>query len=281
MTATEWIEEFTGLKVPGGEPTGKDLAAEADALEAEAAQKQQLLTDARQVVAGVKADFQKAMQLEVKTKGSYFKQKLLEVKGTQTDEADFTELDFQSLKLSPGTETAIAKGKNTIINQNERLKAAEVERAGKKEPLFTQEEIQEEYWFPLVRERILPETFVADIYSKTQHMLDESNALYEKGVADKKKKGKLTPKTNRLREAMDTSADLLAVGSDLGLTFGKGTVDAKRAAEVLNLLSEGIRTGGKVYDKAKEKEFSDAASMALDNISLLAEIILTQKGAPP
>ena len=33
MTATEWVEEFTGLKVPGGEPTGKDLAAEADALE--------------------------------------------------------------------------------------------------------------------------------------------------------------------------------------------------------------------------------------------------------
>src|ERR1041385_4403885 len=186
MTATEWIEEFTGLKVPGGEPSGKDLAAHAEALEAEAAQKQQLLTDARQVVAVVKIDFQKAMQIEVKSKGAYFKQKLLEVKGTQTDEADFMDLDFESLKLSPEVETAIAKGKNTLMNQNERLKAAQIERAGKKEPLFTQEEIQEEYWFPLVRERILPETFVADIYSKTQHMLDETNALYEKGVAARK-----------------------------------------------------------------------------------------------
>src|SRR5438876_669923 len=124
MTATEWIEEFTGLKVPGGEPTGKDLAAEADALEREAAMKQALLADVRQVLDGVKADFQRAMQIELKTKGAFFKQKLLEVEGTQMDEADFTEIDFHSLKLSPDIEAVIAKGKNTIINQNGRLQAA-------------------------------------------------------------------------------------------------------------------------------------------------------------
>ena len=100
-------------------------------------------------------------------------------------------------------------------------------------------------------------------------------------MAEKKKQGKLTPKLNVAREGVDVLADLATIGADLAGKFGGNVADAKRAADILNLVGEGVRTGGKVYDKAKEKQFADASSLALDNIGLLCEIILTQKGAPP
>jgi len=282
MTPEEWVEEFTGLKADG-QASARDAGKAADEADKEAALKLVALTETRGALAVVKADFQKAMQAEVQLKDAFFKDKkkeLLKVDGTQTDEADFTEIDFSAIELSPQTQAVVDRGVQVISREGLRLSGLTVQRAGKPAPLFNKKELEEEYWMPLVRERILPETFVGDYFSKTQHMLDETNKLYQAAVAEKKKQGKLTPMRNKTREAVDVLADLATIGADMAGKFGGNAAQAKRAGDILNLIGEGVRTGGKVYDKAKEKEFADASSLALDNIALLCEIILTQKGAP-
>ena len=47
------------------------------------------------------------------------------------------------------------------------------------EPLFSTDEVSEELFTPLVREKLLPETFITGKYSQVQKMLDGSSALYK------------------------------------------------------------------------------------------------------
>ena len=148
-----------------GKAAPKDAAKDAEAADKEAALKLVALTETRAALAAVKADFQKAMQAEVALKDSFFKDKkkeLLKVDGTQTDEADFTEIDFSAIKLSKETQAIIDGGVQVISREGLRLSQLKVERAGKPAPLFEKKELEDEYWVPLVRERILPETFVGD-----------------------------------------------------------------------------------------------------------------------
>jgi hypothetical protein len=53
-------------------------------------------------------------------------------------------------------------------------------------PLFTIDELMAEIYTPLVQERVLPETFITDEFSKTQKMIDATNKLYMKDLKDAK-----------------------------------------------------------------------------------------------
>ena len=57
-----------------------------------------------------------------------------------------------------------------------------------KQPLFTDEEIMNELYTPLVRELVLPENFVPDKYSATQKMINASNDHYLQECREKGKK---------------------------------------------------------------------------------------------
>ncbi|MEI7461366.1 MAG: hypothetical protein WCK15_18310 [Pirellula sp.] len=279
MNATEWIESFTGLKVADGEMTGgKDLLSESNAFEDEARIKQTLLIDVRRKLGVVKKNFQDAMQADVKVKDKFFKQKLLNIDGTQLDEADFTEIDWEKIEFEPATQLALHKGTVVISEESTRLKQATVEREGQKVPLFTVKEIEDEFWTPLVRERIMPETFVADMHSNTRRMIEETNKLYEQAIAVKKEKGELTADYDLGRDVFDTTGQLLAIGASLTKEFGDSD-NGKRAAQILLYLSEANSASGKIYDNIQEKEFADASSFALDNISLLTTMILQNDGA--
>jgi hypothetical protein len=58
------------------------------------------------------------------------------------------------------------------------------------EPLFTDKELMDELYTPLVRDLVLPETFVPDKYSATQKMIDGSDDYY---IKECKSKGKPMP----------------------------------------------------------------------------------------
>ena len=58
----------------------------------------------------------------------------------------------------------------------------------KLEPLFSDDEIMNELYTPLVRELVLPETFVPDKYSATQKMIEGSDDYYIKECKSKGKK---------------------------------------------------------------------------------------------
>ncbi len=53
--------------------------------------------------------------------------------------------------------------------------------------LFTRTEVISEVFDPLVRSKILPDAFIEDAYSRTQAMLDATNALYKADLADPSK----------------------------------------------------------------------------------------------
>src|ERR1700737_3513533 len=57
------------------------------------------------------------------------------------------------------------------------------------EPLFSDKEIMDELYTPLVRELVLAETFVPPKFSATQKMIDGSNDYY---IKECKEKGKST-----------------------------------------------------------------------------------------
>ena len=212
----QWVEDFTGKKIAdGASGDGPDPEALAMEMEMEAAKKVAMLAIAHKTVAPVKGMFQEAMAHEVKVKGSFFKQKLLNVEGTQLDEAEFEEIKFSEIEFDPKSKALIEKGKNVIINQHQVLKDAVHERNGKIGPLFTARELEDGYWFPLNRERILPETFIAGMYSKTQRMLDETNDLYQAEVERKRERGELTPKANRVKDLVQSGADVMMIAGDM------------------------------------------------------------------
>jgi hypothetical protein len=271
-------EEITGLKLEKGAQPPKDLAAAGETSDLEAAMKKTLLGEARKALAVVKKDFQGAMSNEVKVQGAFFKQAMLDVEGTQMDEAEFEDIDFTKLKLSTETQQAIGRGTNVITNENERLKAATIERNGKVEPLFTNQELEDEFWFPLTRERILPETFTSVLYSKTQKMIDQTNALYNNAVADKKKAGQLTADFDFVHASIEMASDLTALGGSMAGAFGPGSANAKLAGEILTMMSGALSSSNDVYDALKAKKYADATTSAIGVLDTLAAFALGQAG---
>lgn len=291
MNTNEWIEQFTGLKVADGKTAeikledGKTAAmpdpeVALKAFEEEQALKRMLLTQARKVMDGVKADFQKAMSQEIKIKGKLLKQRMLVVEGTQLDELDTDEFDFAEVKLEKATSDAIALGSHKLMTEGANLAGHMTERDGKRVPLFTQAELTEGFWFPLTRERILPETLAPDIYSKTKKMLDESNKLYLEAVEKKKEQGQLTPKANRARSMAQSAAELATVGADLAGGFAPGSAQAKLAGQVLNTMSAVIKGADEGIDKVLAKEYADGATTFLGTVKVVTGAILSGVGVP-
>lgn len=277
MNTAEWLEQFTGVKADGS-VTGDGLAGLAQALEAEAALKEAMLADAYRAVSVIKPQFQKAMAKEVKVIGEWRKQRLLAVEGTQIDEAEFDDLKTGGIAWSPETQQIIKAGQNTIIEQSEKLKAAMTVRDGKTVPLFSRPELEDGYWFPLTRERVLPETYVASMYSKTQRMIDETNALYNNAVAVKAERGQLTPKGSRLKVALKSGAQLMTLGADLAGEFGAGSENAKLAGNLLTMMSGLADGAADAFDQLKAREYADGATTVLATLKILSCTVMRMAG---
>jgi hypothetical protein len=275
---TIWIEQFTGMSVTDGTARpGASLADAGAAFEKKRMAQLALLHEVREKLQQFKTAFQAAMAAEIKA-GKFKGQKLLDEKKTQTDEIEFSDLKISEITLSPEAARIVGEGSQLVINQNERLKAARIEIDGKAEPLFTDAEIQAEYWTPLMRERILPETYIPAAYSETQQMLDQTNELYLAAVEDKKAKGKLTPKSSRGKDILGSASDVMDLTGSLIGQFAPGTQDFKLATTVLGTSAAVLRQGAEVYDKVKDREFGDAASTALDVMSTITSTVLEQCG---
>jgi hypothetical protein len=95
------------------------------------------------------------------------------------------------------------------------------------QPLFSVNELIDELFTPLVNEKVLGENFVTKEFSKTQRMLDATNALY----------------MEELKDAKDPSTGLAAFTTamiDVGATLATGVMSA---AGVDGTLAKGLLTG--------------------------------------
>ncbi|MDR1497335.1 MAG: hypothetical protein LBS59_02795 [Puniceicoccales bacterium] len=230
----EWLCKFAGVRATeSGESVGTDNV---ENFLIDQAQKEAVLNAYRKDIKDLSKGLSEAW---VGVKGSKGKS-LLKVDGTSIDEVDFTEIDWKILgETMKKNSVEIHKLTHKLIAIDMELGAIKSEvREGK--PLFTKEELAAELWTPLVRARLLPETFVPDGYSEVQKMLDETNALYRKRVSEYKEQGKLTPPINRTALYGKAALKLASTGIDLATEFGAD--GAKKGLELAGKILEVTET---------------------------------------
>lgn len=180
-----------------------------------------------------------------------------------------------------------------LVDQSDILAAVKVERSfiepktglivSKRERLFTDDEIQEELYTPLVRELVVPETLIAPKFSATQKMIDGSNSYYLKECQDK---GKRTPRSAAAIAkgtiALASSITSTVIGALAPVSPGQEAVVArnkisKQDAAKAKAMTEGIAallTGAvdvvdQLDDLRNSGDFSEAGYKAvMDNVAL-------------
>ena len=133
----------------------------------------------------------------------------------------------------------------------------------KKVKLFSDEELSQSFYQPLVRQGLLPETFVPDKYSETKKMIDGSFKGYAERLKKEGLKNKIFNKDNFKTVLTFVSAGASIVGS------------AAEFMEAGNVkpddLKDGILGGPSHIDKMKDKE----TSTIMDTASTMWEIVAT------
>lgn len=194
----------------------------------------------------------------------------LDVDGSQMTEADLTE-------YTPEQKAALAEVEDFIQVLTRMMEEPIVDRPNKSgvlEPdrLFTDQEISDELFTPLVRARLMPETLVPAIYSETAKLLEGSNKAYMEDLEE------------YTRETEDEEDDLVSTGlhgvstlASIGQKLAKAFPgeDATLAADVLGLVSVGANTIAIGYDAIQKAEFKSASGSIIDNIGVLMKGILT------
>ena len=139
-----------------------------------------------------------------------------------------------------------------VVAQKDELTKATIERTGlnkkktdiekKREPLFTDKEIMDELYTPLVRELVLPENFVPKKYSATQKMIDGSNDPYIKEC--KAKGGKMKNGVADFAKGVITLASTTAAAIDTSMFKDPTTITtiATGVAALLNATIDGVST---------------------------------------
>lgn len=223
-----------------------------------------------------RTEFKKAYEIAVEARGKKIGS-LLEKGGTQLDEVDSAEFIAHQQKAggeaSKAADDLANRANNFIANWTEELKKVKTPEG---ERLFSDTDIKEELYTPLVRERMVPETIVGNFYSETQSMIDRTNELYESAVAQKVAAGEeLTPKLDRGKAIMAMTGGLASAAAgflgDAGLEDLAG-VDKDKVALAKNIL-DGVKMTADVGDSLNElirnSDFPGAADSLIDNIGAL------------
>ena len=275
---TAWLELFTGVVIDDPDTKARQeklstkVADAATAQETYLRKKQQqaaALSIARDEFNTIKVDTQKVLSAKIDS-GPFKGKSFLDVKNGQISEIDIEDVSTESNKsgkapIPPAINDKLIKSGGTIIEIGRRLREMRFVPDPTKtedEPLFSNPELQAEFWTPVMRERIFPEGFIAGPWSATQQMLDETTALYLEMVEKKKLAGELTPDRDLLQDALDTGGQLVSIaGSALGGFKGE---QLEMAKNILETGGEVLISLADVRGKLKNSEFADAASVALD-----------------
>ncbi len=145
------------------------------AFEAKDTRKRELLRSAAAQIESAKDEIRRATTYAIADKGK------LTYSMTETSE------QLDELSLREAEQRLNEEERAHIEEQRKKLAAAaenlrvKLKQAGFND-LEINETITEELYFPLVREKLMPEDLVPDQYSKTQQMLDATNTLYEEAL---------------------------------------------------------------------------------------------------
>jgi len=276
----EWLEVFLGMKpqtdTPSGKPgiKGLDECVQASAIaEIRLKEKRRIVIESWKKIDVVKADLQKNFS-QIKQKGGM---RALEIKGTQLDELDFTEIKFAD--IPPEIQQPLGIASTQVSGIVEDAKVCKITVQGETVNVFTDREMMEEFWTPLKRERIIPETFIGNKVSETQIMLDETNKLYQEAVARHKEAGTLTAKVDLVSELLGGGAD---VASGMSSILGEFTgADLSLATDILDTMSTVLKEGAELRTKLKSKDIGSGVSKAFSIMGTITKSALGAAGVDP
>lgn len=263
-TQIAWLSELSGRQV--AKQQADDIRNRKDLLAEERGVK---LGKVKESIKG------KLESVSLKT-GLLGSMKVLDEEGGQMAEFDYSDLKKkrqfeeeylvtmrEAMEQISAAVTAMRDARTTV--KDEYGKDVEV-------PLYTDEQIAEEVYMPLVRERLMPEWLVPDKWSKTQEMLNASDALYkdrlkeytaelegeEQGLLDSAKTattsiGKVTQKALALVPGGDAETASAVVGLVvLGTTTAITAVQALTKVQISRSINEVIKSVGDIVTKSIE-----------------------------
>lgn len=261
-----WLLAISGT---GPKPDPKDTGpgTDIDSFELDLEQKEKILVHVRKRLEGIRAELDGAFSFVVG------KRKALVESGTSLDEADFDDYRSSDVAITKEQQAKIHKGTTLLAELNEDLKKATSVATGR--PLFTAREIAAEVWTPLVRERLLPETNVGEAYSEVQRMINETNDLYAQKVAELKKEGGLTKKTNWVALTAKSAAKLASIGVDVAGAFKEDSKAIVLAGQICEVTSTTIDYTEEVYDTLSDSSglMQKASRLASAMISTYSSLL--------
>ncbi len=182
---------------------------------------------------------------------------------TETSE-QIDELEYEELGETSGLSRIDEDQVSTLAGKLLQMQM-QMEMAG-----FTKEEITEELYFPLVREKLMPETLVPDEYSKTLEMLTETNKLYKEDMKDQ-----VNP---QLAEDANNFA-LAKKGIGICGKLAKGISDmvpgSEMATEIISLTETVLITGVTAAEAIKKGDLLGSGKDILDNIGSILTTALS------
>ena len=252
-----WVQEFTGL------------AAIKQSFDDETALKRAIIAEVRKSIESNKAKLVDAVTFEVAGRKS------LDQGGSQLSEADSTE--YGKADLNWDQMKKINAVGNFMTALERKMEAATIKRPGKNgamedQPLFTDQEITDELFTPLVRERLLPETLVPKDYSETAKMIEGSNQAYMEDL-EEYTKNLVEEEDDLVSSGIKGVSQLSAIGGKLAAAFPGA--EAKMAADILKMVQLGTNTAATGYDAIRKNQFKEASGSIIDNIGALMKGILT------
>jgi hypothetical protein len=283
-----WLNRFTGgmLDDPSGDdPWQGFLRARAGETASERAYKDELIEQAHERLESQKEAMRAAFDMQVTMKDGK-KLRTLDKRGRQEEAFDTEETS----QVAAGPDVRALKSAHNmmalIVQEKDRLTAVESKRSVWKAldqrvetedvRLFTDTEIMEEFYTPLVRQLVLPENFVPDQFSATQHLIQGSNELYKKDSKTRHTdfatggieltQGALSVAASLAKEIVHTTTNLatvdgvttLADTSNVGLSLDQQTRASTIADGVALVLSAGVGVMGEVEKLSHEKLFKQS-----------------------
>lgn len=260
MTLSEeqvlWINGFTGL------------VAARQSFENEIARKQAVIKEVRRLIDKEKVKLQEAITFKAGGRTT------LDQEGSQRTEADSTEYGQAELTWEQMIKVNnVARFMESLQDKMESPTIQRPDGSGVlvEQPLFSEQEIADELYSPLVRERLLPETLVPSQYSETAKMIEGSNEAYREDL-EEYTKNLIEEEESLAASGLNGLSKLSEIASKLSSAFPGA--DAKMAADVLGLCSSGLSGVATGYEQIRKGEFKKAGVSIVDNVGVLLKGIL-------
>ncbi|MBT9456866.1 MAG: hypothetical protein IV097_09610 [Burkholderiaceae bacterium] len=274
---TAWLEGLSGLAL------AKERA------DTQRSKKDLLATERTVKLAPAKESIKRKLSAASFKKGVFSSVKVLDEEGGQEAEFDYSDVkgdkQFQqeylvmmqeAMEQISATVAQMRDEQTELIDEGTGAVVLDKNGEPVMVPLYSDEEIAEEVYMPLVRERLMPEWLVPNKWSKTQEMLDASDALYKERL--EQYTAEMQDEDQTLLDAGKDATTQLGALAQKALAMVPGA-EAELASSIVGLVTLGtttLITGAQILTKG---QLDRSMNTVIDNVgSILSQSLSLATG---